>query len=43
MNLSELLIRAVVLGAIGVAAVVAVLLFVLLGRKDRPPGGDEGE
>ena len=38
-----IIIAAAVLGAIGVAAVVAVLLFVLLSRKDRPPGPDERE
>jgi hypothetical protein len=38
-----LIIGAAVLGAIGVAAVVAVLLFALLSRKDRPPGPDDNE
>jgi hypothetical protein len=38
-----LIIAAAVLGAIGVAAVGVVLLLVLLGRKDRPPGPDESE
>jgi hypothetical protein len=38
-----LIIGAAALGFIGVAAVVAVLLFVLLSRKDRPPGPDERE
>jgi hypothetical protein len=41
MNLSELLIGAVVLGVIGVAAVGAILLVALLGRKNRPPGPGE--
>jgi hypothetical protein len=38
-----IIVGAAVLGAIGVAAVVAVLLFALLGRKDRPPQSGERE
>jgi hypothetical protein len=38
-----IIIGAVVLGALGVAAVGAVLLFALVGRKDRPPGPGEHE
>jgi hypothetical protein len=29
--------------AVGLAAVAVLLLFALLGGKDRPPGPDEGE
>jgi hypothetical protein len=38
MSLWLLIIAAAVLGAIGVAVVIVLLLVALLGRKDRPPG-----
>jgi hypothetical protein len=43
MSLWLLVIAAAVLGLIGLAAVAVLLLFALLGRKDRPPGPDERE
>jgi hypothetical protein len=41
MSVRLLIIAAAVMGLIGLAAVAVLLLFALLGRKDRPPRSDE--
>jgi hypothetical protein len=38
-----LIIAAAILGLIGLSAVAVLVLFVPMGRKNRPPGPDERE